>query len=512
MELTLLIIYGLLLLFIFFYSLVQINLVFNYLKFHYKHKAHSSPRSALCALPRQMAGHKIVPFVTIQLPLYNELYVAERLIDAVSALKYPKDRFEIQVLDDSTDETVKIVAKKIEEIQQKNVQIHHVRRRKRTGFKAGALAEGLKIAKGEFIAIFDADFVPDKDFLLKTIPYFKDEQTGVVQTRWGHINKDYSLLTKLQAFGLDAHFSVEQTGRNAGGHFINFNGTAGVWRKKCINNAGGWQSDTLTEDLDLSYRAQLKGWKFKFLENVVSPAELPPTMNALKTQQFRWTKGAAECARKNLWKVLRSAKISLSTKIHAFFHLMNSFLFICIITTAVLSVPLLLIKNNFNEYASYYRFGVFFMISLVLLIIFYWVSSIKQYDNKLLATLNFILKFPAFLSISMGLSLHNAIAVFEGYTGRKTPFIRTPKFNITKKGDIWKDNIYLTRINPHTSRVLGIGVGINLLTIFEGLFSLYFAAGIIISFILKDYGLLPFHIMLSIGFGSVFYYSIDHSK
>ncbi len=235
-------------------------------------------------------------------------------------------------------------------------------------------------------------------------------------------------------------------------------------------------------------------------------------MNALKTQQFRWTKGAAECARKNLWKVLRSAKISLSTKIHAFFHLMNSFLFICIITTAVLSVPLLLIKNNFNEYASYYRFGVFFMISLVLLIIFYWVSSIKQYDNKLLATLNFILKFPAFLSISMGLSLHNAIAVFEGYTGRKTPFIRTPKFNITKKGDIWKDNIYLTRINPHTSRVLGIGVGINLLTIFEGLFSLYFAAGIIISFILKDYGLLPFHIMLSIGFGSVFYYSIDHSK
>ncbi|MCH8318423.1 MAG: glycosyltransferase, partial [Bacteroidetes bacterium] len=452
MELTLLIIYGLLLLFIFFYSLVQINLVFNYLKFHYKHKETATKtqrhedtlrniyeEGKVLNISKEYALN--VPFVTIQLPLYNELYVVERLIDAVSALKYPKDRFEIQVLDDSTDETVKIVAKKIQELQQgggkippsgrtmssghrasivggrgaKNVQIHHIKREKRTGFKAGALAEGLKIAKGEFIAIFDADFIPDKDFLLKTIPYFQNEQTGVVQTRWGHINKDYSLLTKLQAFGLDAHFSVEQTGRNAGGHFINFNGTAGVWRKKCIIDAGGWQSDTLTEDLDLSYRAQLKGWKFKFLENVVSPAELPPTMNALKTQQFRWTKGAAECARKNLWKVLKSAKISLSTKIHAFFHLMNSFIFICIITTAVLSVPLLLIKNNFNEYAGYYRFGVFFMISLVFLMIFYWVSSTKHYDNKLLATLNFILKFPAFLSISMGLSLHNAIAVFEGY-------------------------------------------------------------------------------------------------
>ena len=489
MELTLLIIYGLLLLFIFFYSLVQINLVYNYIRYYSKNKEVSNDKKL---------DTNDAPFVTVQLPIYNEKYVIERLIDAIAAFDYPRDKFEIQVLDDSTDETFEITAKKVHEISKKGIQLHHVRRKNRTGFKAGALAEGLKIAKGEFIAIFDADFIPDKDFLLKTIPYFKNEQTGVVQTRWGHINKDYSLLTKLQAFGLDAHFSVEQTGRNAGGHFINFNGTAGVWRKKCIIDAGGWQSDTLTEDLDLSYRAQLKGWKFKFLENVVSPAELPPTMNALKTQQFRWTKGAAECARKNLWKVLRSAKISLSTKIHAFFHLMNSFLFICIITTAVLSVPLLLIKNFFYEYAGYYRFGVFFMVSLVLLIIFYWVSFTKQSGNKFLATLNFILKFPAFLSISMGLSLHNAIAVFEGYTGRKTPFIRTPKFNITKKEDSWKDNKYLTRI--------------NMLTIFEGLFSLYFAAGIIISFILKDYGLLPFHIMLSIGFGSVFYYSIDHSK
>ena len=490
MQIALLIIYGLLLLFIFFYSLIQINLVYNYLRFHKKNENNDSKKIDLTK------GD--VPFITIQLPVYNEKYVIERLIDAVSDFTYPKDRFEIQVLDDSTDETVEIAAGKIEEMRDKGIQIHHVRRMQREGFKAGALAEGLKKAKGEFIAIFDADFIPRKDFLLKTIPYFEDEDIGVVQTRWTHINKNYSLLTKLQAFGLDAHFSVEQTGRNAGGHFINFNGTAGVWRKKCIIDAGGWQSDTLTEDLDLSYRAQLKGWKFKYLENVGSPAELPATMNALKTQQFRWTKGAAECARKNLWNVFKAKNISLSTKIHALFHLMNSFLFICIIITAILSVPLLLIKNNSADYADLFKYGGFFLISLFLLSVFYWVSFSKEDENKFKAAYHFLLKFPMFLSISMGLSLHNAIAVVEGYIGKKTPFIRTPKFNIINNDDQWKGNKYLTS-------------SINLLTLLEGFLSLYFLTGIFMAFHFKDYGLLPFYSMLSLGFGLVFYYSIYHS-
>ena len=245
-ELVLIIIYTLALSFIFLYSIIQINLVYNYL----------TKRKRTSFVNRSNSD---LPFVTVQLPLYNELYVVERLIDAVAKLDYPKDKFEIQLLDDSNDETLNIVARKVTEYKEKGFQIYQYKRRDRTGYKAGALVEGTKKAKGEFIAIFDADFLPNPQFLKETIPYFQDEKIGVVQTRWEHINKNYSLLTRLQAFGLDAHFTVEQTGRNVGNHFINFNGTAGVWRKSCIEDAGGWQSDTLTEDLDLSYRAQLKG-------------------------------------------------------------------------------------------------------------------------------------------------------------------------------------------------------------------------------------------------------------
>ena len=259
---------------------------------------------------------KVYPKVTVQLPVYNELYVIERLINTVCEFDYPKDLFEIQVLDDSTDETVNIIAAKIKEKLLEGFDIHHVRRPKRVGYKAGALKYGNEIAKGDFIAIFDADFIPSMDFLKKTIPYFHDENIGVVQTRWGHINKDYSLLTRLQAFGLDAHFTIEQSGRSSGDHFINFNGTAGVWRLDCINDAGGWQADTLTEDIDLSYRAQEKGWKFKYLEDFESPAELPVAMSALKSQQYRWTKGAAECSVKNLKLIFNSKNVSSRSKFH----------------------------------------------------------------------------------------------------------------------------------------------------------------------------------------------------
>ncbi len=440
-----------------------------------------------------------IPVVTIQLPIFNELYVTNRLIDKVAQINYPIEKLEIQILDDSTDETTELIAKKVVEWKAKGIDIIHFRRKERSGYKAGALAKGLEACKGEFIAIFDADFMPDKNFLVHTIPYFKNENIGAVQTKWEHLNKDYSMLTKLQAFGLDAHFSVEQRGRNYGGHFINFNGTGGIWRKKCIIDAGGWQSDTLTEDLDLSYRAQLKKWKFIYLEDIGSPAELPAAMNALKTQQYRWTKGAAECTKKLLGNVLLSNNLTLKTKLHAIFHLMNSSVFITIIFTALASIPILFIKNQTTEYNQLFKFASIFLLSLLFLGIFYFVSNTK--DKKLtgLDYLDFILYFPLFLSISMGLSLHNAIAVLEGYFGKKTAFIRTPKFNIISKNDKWEGNKYLIS-------------NISFLTILEALLSVYFLIGIFYAFVFKDFGLLPFHIMLAFGFGYVAYSSVYHSK
>jgi cellulose synthase/poly-beta-1,6-N-acetylglucosamine synthase-like glycosyltransferase len=430
MEIILIIIYGLALTFILAYSVVQIILVFNYLKKKPKHASKS------------LLIDEDFPIVTIQLPLYNELYVVNRLIDSVCQLDYPKDKLEIQILDDSTDETVQYVSRKVTYYKSLGYNIYHHRRKDRTGFKAGALAEGVEICKGEFIAIFDADFLPKPHFLKETIPHFQNKKIGVVQTKWEHLNKNYSILTRLQAFGLDAHFTVEQTGRNNKDHFINFNGTAGIWRKSCIIDAGGWNSDTLTEDLDLSYRAQLKGWKFLYLEDLGSPAELPAAMNALKVQQFRWTKGAAECTKKNLAKVLKNKEVPFKTKVHAIFHLMNSSVFICIVLLAILSIPMLIIKNNFVQYDSLFKMSSIFISSVVFLGIYYFVSLSQNYDNKLKALLHFTFLFPMFLSVSMGLSFHNAIAVMEGYMGKKSPFVRTPKFNIIKNKDVWEKNKY----------------------------------------------------------------------
>lgn len=440
--------------------------------------------------------HKMdVPHVTIQLPVYNELYVVERLIDTIANFNYPKDKLEIQVLDDSTDESIQITANKVVEVKELGIDIKHIQRKNRTGFKAGALDCGLKVAKGEFIAIFDADFIPDPNFLLKTIPYFQNPRIGVVQTRWGHINKNYSLLTKLQAFGLDAHFTIEQLGRNQGGHFINFNGTAGVWRKECISEAGGWEHDTLTEDLDLSYRAQLKGWKFKFLENVVTDAELPVVMSALKNQQFRWTKGGAENFIKMRSRILKNKKVPLKTKIHGIFHLFNSAIFLCVFTTAFFSVPVLFIKYNHPEFDMVFNISSLFLICTAMLMVFYWTSYQDKSKNVFLNVKRFFSNFLLFLSSSMGLSLHNSVAVMEGYLGKKSSFIRTPKFNIVTNKDKWKGNKYLVN-------------NINTITILEGLMTLYFLFGIISAFLLNDYGLLPFHIMLFWGFGFVFWLSI----
>lgn len=486
MELVLIIVYGLALSFVFLYSVIQINLVINYLK-NRKNEIISPP----------LKKDSELPFVTVQLPIYNELYVAERLIDCITQFDYPKDKLEIQILDDSTDETVSIVAKKVKEYQAKGFQIYQHQREKRTGYKAGALAEGMNIAKGEFIAIFDSDFLPKTSFLKKTIPFFDDDKIGVVQTKWEHLNKNYSMLTRLQAFGLDAHFTVEQTGRNIKNHFINFNGTAGIWRKSCIEDSGGWEADTLTEDLDLSYRAQLKGWKFKYLENVGSPAELPAAMSALKTQQFRWTKGAAECTKKNLYRVLKAKNIPFATKLHALFHLMNSSIFICIVLISILSIPMLMIKNTFVQYENLFKYGSFFVLSLLFLSIFYFVALSSHYEKKLKAFFHFIFLFPLFLSVSMGLSLHNSLAVIEGFLGKKTPFIRTPKFNIIQNKDSWKGNKYLVN-------------NLSILTFLEFILTLYFLGGILSAFYYHDYGLVPFHLMLFLGFGYVTFYSLFH--
>ena len=487
MEILVLILYGLALSLLFLYNCGQLSLIIIYLRSERK-------RRAAAALVATISPANL-PRVTVQLPVYNELYVIERLIDAVARLNYPREKLDIQLLDDSTDETVVIIAAKVAQYKQRGLAIEHVRRPERTGFKAGALAHGLEFAKGEFIAIFDADFVPDPDFLLQTIPHFSDPKVAIVQTRWEHLNEDFSLMTQLQAFGLNAHFIIEQGGRYAAGFFANFNGTGGVWRKVAIADAGGWQSDTLTEDLDLSYRAQLRGWTFFYREDVGSPAELPVAMNAIKSQQYRWMKGAAECARKLFVQVLRTPGVSLGMKIHAFYHLFSSATFILVLILGVMSVPLIYIRSRHPEWEWAFFVINLFQFNLLILIAFYGVPFwLLEKENK--AKLAWY--FPLYSSLMMGLSLHNSIAVIEGYMGRKTPFVRTPKFNVTTAEDSWDANKYISR-------------RLGWLTIAEGVLALYFVAGLALAFYIQDFRMFALHVMLMIGFGMVFAYSLAHA-
>ncbi len=489
-ETIVILIYSAALLLIFMYALSQLNLLFNYLRA--KKRDDKAPKFNL-SLPEE------TPYVTIQLPVYNELYVMERLLENISHITYPKDKLEIQVLDDSTDESLRTTAQKVEELQQTGLDIQHITREKRTGFKAGALKEGLKIAKGEFIAIFDADFLPESDWLLKTVPFFKNPEIGVVQTRWAHLNRDYSILTRVQAFALDAHFTLEQVGRNSKGHFINFNGTAGIWRKDCILDAGNWEGDTLTEDLDLSYRAQLKNWKFKYLEDVQTPAELPVVISAARSQQFRWNKGGAENFQKMLWKVLKNKNASFKTKVHGILHLLNSTMFLNVLIVAILSIPMLYIKNEYAHLKTYFIVMSFFVISTLIFFICYWYTFKKIYGSGFLKFMEYVGMFFVFFSIAMGFSVHNSVAVLEGHLGKKSEFVRTPKFNLSAVKDSWKNNKYLRK-------------GITQNIIVEGILMLYFAFGMYSAFVVGDqggvFGLFPFHLMLFIGFGFVFFKSI----
>ncbi|HMB63923.1 MAG TPA: cellulose synthase family protein [Eudoraea sp.] len=475
-------VYSISLMLIFFYSLAQLNLLLNYLG--NKKLNEVSPKFNLL-------DPKEIPFVTIQLPIYNEEYVMERLLENIAKIEYPKSKLEIQVLDDSTDNSVIETEQMIAALHETGLDITHIRRENRQGFKAGALKEGLKIAKGDFIAIFDADFLPASDWLKKTVIYFKDEEIGVVQTRWGHINRDYSTLTKIQAFALDAHFTLEQVGRNSKGHFINFNGTAGIWRKECILDAGNWEGDTLTEDLDLSYRAQLKNWKFKYLEDVETPAELPVVISAARSQQFRWNKGGAENFRKSVWSVINAKNISFKTKFHGVMHLLNSSMFLCVFAVAVLSIPMLYIKNIFGHLEWIFQVTNFFIISTVILFICYWFTYKSIQGSGFDKFVDYIKLFFTFFSVALGFSLHNSIAVLEGHMGKRSEFVRTPKFNLSNITDSWKDNKYLTRkLSPNMILEFGLMV--------------YFLFGMYSAIPLNDFGLFPFHVMLFLGFGFVF--------
>ena len=489
-EYIIIAVYSIALILIFMYAIAQLNLLFNYL---------SAQKKEDTCVKFDFTKSTEIPLVTIQLPVYNELYVMERLLTNIVKLNYPKDKLEIQVLDDSTDESVISTAKQIEELRSTGIDIKHIKRTNRQGFKAGALKEGLEFAKGEFIAIFDADFLPKENWLYETVPYFKNPEIGVVQTRWGHINRNYSTLTKIQAFALDAHFTLEQVGRNSKGHFINFNGTAGVWRKECIYDAGNWEGDTLTEDLDLSYRAQLKNWKFKYLEHVETPAELPVIISAARSQQFRWNKGGAENFQKMAGKVISNKHLKFKSKVHGLLHLLNSTMFLNVLIVGILSIPMLYIKNEYAHLKNYFYMMSFFVISSIIFFICYWFMYKSIYGGGIKNFFKYIGMFFTFFSIAMGFSLHNTIAVLEGHFGKKSEFVRTPKFNIRTLKDTWENNKYI-RKKP------------SIHVIIEGLLVLYFVFGMYSAFIVGnqggDFGLFPFHLMLFLGFGYVFIKSI----
>jgi cellulose synthase/poly-beta-1,6-N-acetylglucosamine synthase-like glycosyltransferase len=422
------------------------------------------------------------PRVTIQLPIYNEMYVADRLIEAVCEMDYPREVLEIQVLDDSTDETREIAELAVRRHAARGINIHYLHRVDRTGYKAGALEAGLKVAHGKFIAIFDADFIPSPDFLVRTLPYFAaDERIGMVQARWGHINQDYSLLTKIQSILLDAHFVLEHGGRNRSGCFFNFNGTAGVWRREAIDSAGGWQHDTLTEDLDLSYRAQLAGWRFVFLPDLVSPAEVPVEMTSFKSQQHRWAKGSIQTCLKLLPRILRS-NLPLTVKAEAFFHLSANFNYLLMSLLSVLMFPAMWVRYNMG-WTEMLLIDVPLFAAATLSVCNFYVVSQRELYADWRSRLKYL---PFLMSIGIGLCVNNTRAVLEAVFGKQSEFARTPKYGIEREGDEWVGKKY------HQS------VGVQ--PIIELALGLYFTGTVFYALVNQIYGTLPFLMLFQIGF------------
>jgi cellulose synthase/poly-beta-1,6-N-acetylglucosamine synthase-like glycosyltransferase len=390
---------------------------------YYKHQRNrtTEPATRFADLPR----------ITVQLPIFNEQYVVERLLDAVCKLDYPREKLDIQVLDDSTDETVDVARNLVERYAALGNPITYHHRTNRHGFKAGALAAGLESAKGDFVAIFDADFTPPEDFLLRTIHHFADPQIGMVQTRWTHLNRNYSFLTEVEAILLDGHFVLEHSGRARSGLFFNFNGTAGMWCRAAIDEAGGWQHDTLTEDTDLSYRAQLKGWKFIYLQDVECPAELPVEMTAFKTQQARWAKGLIQTGKKILPRVLRS-DAPLHTKIEAWYHLTANISYPLMIMLSVLLLPAMIIRFYQGWFQMLYIDLPLFMASTFSISSFYLVSQRELFPRTWPRALLYL---PFLMALGIGLTITNTQAVIEALIGRQTAFARTPKYSVVSKQD-----------------------------------------------------------------------------
>jgi cellulose synthase/poly-beta-1,6-N-acetylglucosamine synthase-like glycosyltransferase len=385
------------------------------------------------------AGHfDRLPKVTMQLPIFNEVYVVERLLRSVSEIDYPKELLHIQVLDDSTDDTRELTASCVEELQGRGFDVELIHRTDRTGFKAGALETGMASADSEFVCILDADFVPNPDLLKKTIHFFTDPKIGMIQTRWGHLNRGYSLLTRVQAMFLDGHLLLEQTARSRSGRFFNFNGTAGLWRRACIDEAGGWQHDTLTEDLDLSYRAQLAGWKFIFLPDVITPAELPVDMNGFKSQQHRWTKGSIQTCKKLLPTVWRS-NLPLMIKIEATAHLTSNFAYLLLASLCVLLHPSA--GGPENTWVRTFLLDIpIFLTASVSVAVFYICAQRELHPRTWMKE---ILLLPALLALGVGLSINNARAVLEAVFNHKSDFARTPKYGIERKAQQWRSCKYM---------------------------------------------------------------------
>jgi len=429
------------------------------------------------------------PHVTIQLPIFNERYVVRRLIRSICLMDYPRELLQIQVLDDSTDDTAHIAETVTEQMRRQGFDMEYVHRSDRTGFKAGALKEGLRTAKGDLVGIFDADFVPDRNFLKETVPHFADPGIGMLQTRWGHINGDYSLLTRAQSIGIDGHFGVEQAARAWSGFFLNFNGTAGIWRKKAIEDSGGWQTDTLTEDLDLSYRAQLNGWKLQFVTDVVCRAELPVTITAFKSQQHRWAKGSIQTARKNLGRLFRS-DVSLLVKIQAFLHLTHYIVHSMMILMVLTSIPMLHSGWLFHTFS--WPIMIFTMLSLAT----FGPSSMYCFSQKILYHdwKRRICFLPFLMCIGTGIAVNNTRAVLEAFFNIESGFVRTPKYGISRPEDAWHGKSYT--VPPGAMMLLDLFLGI------------YSLAGLLMFLFLQEYLVSPFMLIYSTGFFYVFFLSL----
>jgi len=424
-----------------------------------------------------------LPHITVQLPLFNEMYVVERLLKSVTEIDYPRDRLEIQVLDDSTDETVKLAEATVESYRREGFDIHYVHRTDRTGYKAGALENGLKTAKGELVAIFDADFVPKPDCLRKLVDFFTDPLVGCAQMRWSHINGDYNLLTRIQTIMLDGHFVVEQTVRNRTGGFFNFNGTAGIWRRKAIEMSGGWQHDTLTEDTDLSFRAQLMGWRFVYLLDEDAPSEIPVEINAFKAQQRRWAKGVMQVGLK-LFRRIWSAKLPLRVKLEMFFRLTGNISYPLMIFVSLLQFPLLLVRYNQGFY-HLMMFDVPLLFFSTLSVLLFYGTGVWYLDKRRAPRL---LHLPLVMGLGIGLAFSNARAVIEALVGYRTEFVRTPKYRVEEqKDETWKRKKYKRKRGWLPLLELG--------------FSVYFLLAILYAVEMRLWGTIPFLSLFFFGYG-----------